>query len=174
MTWEYQSNFSELYPEAAIPEARRRKAVTILRVIEDYFGAGIELSSLRVLDVGASTGVMDRVLAEHFGYVLGLDIDRAAIERAMVANDLANLEFRVGNGLALDIPAESFDVVICAHVYEHVPDPDRLLSEIWRVLKPGGLCYFAAGNRPVAFALGFTEATGASVPAAAGARWALL
>lgn len=40
-----------------------------------------------------------------------------------------------------------FDVVICAHVYEHVLDADRLMKEIRRVLRPGGVCYFAAGNR---------------------------
>jgi SAM-dependent methyltransferase len=43
--------------------------------------------------------------------------------------------------------AECFDGVICAQVYEHVPDADRLMAEIHRVLKPGGVCYFAAGNR---------------------------
>jgi SAM-dependent methyltransferase len=37
--------------------------------------------------------------------------------------------------------------VVCNHVYEHVPDAKRLLDEIYRVLKPGGVCYFAAGNR---------------------------
>jgi SAM-dependent methyltransferase len=42
---------------------------------------------------------------------------------------------------------KKFDIVICAHVYEHVPDAKKLLEEIFRVLKPGGVCYFAAGNR---------------------------
>ena len=38
-------------------------------------------------------------------------------------------------------------MVVCAHVYEHVPDARRLMAEIWRLLRPGGVCYFAAGNR---------------------------
>ena len=42
---------------------------------------------------------------------------------------------------------ESFDIVICSHVYEHVPDPERMFDQIHRVLKPGGVCYFSAGNR---------------------------
>jgi len=42
---------------------------------------------------------------------------------------------------------ESFDLVICAQVYEHVPDSKQLLAEIKRLLKPNGICYFAAGNR---------------------------
>ena len=40
-----------------------------------------------------------------------------------------------------------FDVAICAQVYEHVPCAVQLMQEIHRVLKPGGVCYFAAGNR---------------------------
>ncbi len=35
----------------------------------------------------------------------------------------------------------------CVHVYEHVPHAKRLVSEIHRVLKPGGICFFSAGNR---------------------------
>jgi ubiquinone/menaquinone biosynthesis C-methylase UbiE len=50
---------------------------------------------------------------------------------------------------ALNLPFEdnTFDVVVCSHVYEHVPDPQRMFSEIHRVLQPGGVCYFSAGNR---------------------------
>src|SRR5258708_4206590 len=40
-----------------------------------------------------------------------------------------------------------FDVVICTHVYEHVPSPKKLFNEIYRVLKPGGVCYLAAQNK---------------------------
>ncbi len=40
-----------------------------------------------------------------------------------------------------------FDVLICAQIYEHVPNSSTLLSEIHRVLKRGGICYFSAGNR---------------------------
>jgi 2-polyprenyl-3-methyl-5-hydroxy-6-metoxy-1,4-benzoquinol methylase len=40
-----------------------------------------------------------------------------------------------------------FDVVICARVYEHVPDAVMMMDEIYRILKPGGVCYFATGNR---------------------------
>ena len=43
--------------------------------------------------------------------------------------------------------SDTFDVVICSQVYEHVPDAQVMMNEIYRVLKPGGVCYFAAGNR---------------------------
>lgn len=42
---------------------------------------------------------------------------------------------------------ETFDVITCSHVYEHVPDSNKLMNEIYRLLKRNGVCYFAAGNR---------------------------
>lgn len=44
---------------------------------------------------------------------------------------------------AIDLPTESLDVILTAHVLEHVPDTDRALSELWRVLKPGGVAFIA-------------------------------
>ncbi len=50
---------------------------------------------------------------------------------------------------ALDTVFEDnkFHVVICNQMYEHVPDPERLMNEIFRILTPGGICYFGAINR---------------------------
>ena len=39
---------------------------------------------------------------------------------------------------AIDLPDRSFDVVMTAHVLEHVPETDRALDELWRILEPGG------------------------------------
>ena len=41
----------------------------------------------------------------------------------------------------------AFDVVVCSQVYEHVADAERLMVEVRRVLRVGGICYFAANNR---------------------------
>ncbi len=41
---------------------------------------------------------------------------------------------------------ESCDLVICAQVYEHVPDDRRLAEEVYRVLKPGGVVFFSGPN----------------------------
>lgn len=51
------------------------------------------------------------------------------------------------NGMGLDFPDHHCDVVICSQVYEHLPDATRLMDEIYRVLTPHGICYFAAINR---------------------------
>ncbi len=144
----YQAGFSRLYPDAAADRAsRERKARTLVAVLADFLGGVDALRTKKVLDVGASNGVMDTILAGACGHVTGIDIDGEAIQAAQAGVTASNLEFHVGDGMALEQADASIDIVICAHVYEHVPDATRLLAEIRRVLKAGGVCYFAAGNR---------------------------
>lgn len=143
----YQSNFSALYPAAGDRESRLRKARTIASVLADHFGGTEALRRVRLLDVGASTGAIDAALATQLAEVVGIDIDADAIAAAQREQTAPNLRFVLGDAMALDFPDASFDAVLCAHVYEHVPDAARLMAEIRRVLKPGGICYFAAGNR---------------------------
>lgn len=117
----------------------------MVAVLDDYFD--VPLSELDALDIGASTGIIDNYLADYFGSMLGIDIDKAAIESATRSFSKDNLIFRPGDALATDLPDDSVDVVICSQIYEHVPDAHAMASEIFRVLRPGGVCYFAAGNR---------------------------
>ncbi|MBO6766225.1 class I SAM-dependent methyltransferase [Maricaulis sp.] len=55
------------------------------------------------------------------------------------ASPLRHAVLATANGEALPFPDRSFDRIICSEVLEHVPDPDRFLSEISRLLKPGGI-----------------------------------
>jgi ubiquinone/menaquinone biosynthesis C-methylase UbiE len=124
---------------------RERKARTMVAVLQDYLG--VHLGNLSLLNVGGSTGIIDNYLSAHFGSVVGVDIDAPAIEHAQKMYVKNNLRFNVGDALNLRFPDATFDVVICSQIYEHVPDPERMVDEIFRVLKQGGVCYFAAGNR---------------------------
>ena len=141
----YQHNFSVSSPAMHDFDGRRRKAATMVTVLRDYFE--VPLQRLRVLDVGGSTGIIDDYLANHFGSVIGIDIDVKAIDIASQTFDRNNLYFHCGDAMHLDAPDESFDVVICSQVYEHVPDSKKMIEEIFRILRPGGICYFAASNR---------------------------
>jgi ubiquinone/menaquinone biosynthesis C-methylase UbiE len=124
---------------------RQRKAATMLAVLSDALGS--RLAGARVLNVGCSTGIIDVFLAPHVQAVTGVDIDTPAIEEARLRCSVPNATFQVGDAMHLDFPDASFDVVICSQVYEHVPDPVRMMCEIGRVLRADGVCYFAATNR---------------------------
>ncbi len=117
----------------------------MLSVLEDSLHK--PLSECAVLNVGGSAGAIDNFLADHAAKVFGIDIDEGAIRHAQQTFQKENLEFRVADALNLPFDDSSFDVVICSHVYEHVPDPVKMFDEIYRVLRSGGICYFSAGNR---------------------------
>lgn len=142
---EYQHNFADIYPQMYDRENRVRKAQTALCVLREELGGRI--AQCRLLNVGSSSGAMDDAFANEFSEVVGVDIDARAVEFARANFARRNLRFELADGLDLPVEDASFDVAVCAQVYEHVPDQPRLLGEIYRVLKPGGICYFAATNR---------------------------
>ena len=141
----YQLNFSERGSEPFDVVVRRRKAATMVSVLEDYLTES--LISLSVLNVGGSAGIIDEYLGRFFESVVGIDIDEGAIRHAFESYKLPNIAFTVGDALKLPFADGVFDVVVCSQVYEHVPDADIMMAEIWRILRPGGVVYFAAGNR---------------------------
>ncbi len=143
---DYQLNYAADRPSLYDKKTREGRAFRMIKTLADFYGV-IKLKDLKVLDIGSSTGIIDNVLSYKFKQVTGTDIDEQAIKFASKNFNHKNLRFKVEDAMNLSFPANSFDVVICAQVYEHVPDPKKLFSEIYRVLKPDGVCYLAALNK---------------------------
>lgn len=141
----YQYNFSDRSTAMYQVDGRQRKAKTMVSVLKDILQD--DLSELSLLNVGGSAGIIDEYLSRYFGSVIGVDIDEKAIDHANNNFQKNNLRFDVGDAMGLQYENQFFDVVVCSQVYEHVPDASKMMREIFRVLKPGGVCYFAAGNR---------------------------
>ena len=145
----YQRDFSEIHPRTMFDELGRlqkaRKTVAV--VLDAMRSAGLDPKTARALDIGCSTGILTRHYAEFLGQVVGIDIDEGAVAWARKNRAAANVRYRVGDSMNLPFLTAEFDLVTCTHIYEHVPDARQLLDEIFRVLRPGGLCYFAAENR---------------------------
>lgn len=148
MTNDYQYDYATLHSQIMYDQqGRERKAKTMVAIAQEYF-ADKELSTLQVLDVGASTGFIDNYLASYFDTVVGIDIDSDAIAFAEKQfQNINNLKFQLGDAMQLDFADNSFDFVLCTHIYEHIPDPEKMMTEIHRVLRKNGVCYFTAGNR---------------------------
>ncbi len=143
--YEYQYDFSEMHPELYNLEARQKKANKIVAVLSDCLDG--KTQDLNLLDVGSSTGIMTSLISKSFKSGLGIDIDESAVKHAKETFGSDTLDFAVQDSMNMNIEDNSIDVITCSQVYEHVPDAFRLVAEIHRVLKPGGVCYFAAGNR---------------------------
>ena len=112
------------------------------RVIADWHGH-------TVLDLGCGGGFMAEALARRGARVIGIDPCVRAIEAAIAhAQDgRLTIDYRVASGEMLDLDAGSIDVVLCVDVLEHVDDLEKVLGEVHRVLKSGGLFVFDTINR---------------------------
>ena len=144
----YQHNFSRIIEGMYDASARTQKAAKVVAVLSDFLGKrGLKMESAQLLDIGCSTGILSTHYAQHFGSVTGVDIDAEAVAHAAKTYPHPRLRFVLGDSMRLPFSDDSFDVATCTHIYEHVPDSSRLMSEIRRVLKPGGCCFFSAGNR---------------------------
>lgn len=98
----------------------------------------------RVLDCGVGTGALSQALAKVWPTPFeldGIDISPLMLERASRNLREASVEatLRQGDVRRLPYPNGAFDLVMTAHVLEHLVDPQAALREIARVLKPGGL-----------------------------------
>ncbi|MCY7389574.1 MAG: class I SAM-dependent methyltransferase [Burkholderiales bacterium] len=123
---------------------RRQKALKTLAVLEDHLH---DLSNLDALEIGSAAGYCTVHYAARLRHISAVDIDLGAMQHALQHNPASNVSYFVMDAQHLAFPDATFDIVICMHVYEHVPDATALMGEIDRVLKPGGVCYFTAGNR---------------------------
>ena len=99
---------------------------------------------MRVLDFGCGPGTITVGLARAVdpGEIHGIDIEESQINLARAAAEAGghrNATFHVGDVTDLPFDDNSFDVAHCHAVLMHVPDTSGTLSEVKRVLKPGGI-----------------------------------
>lgn len=144
MGLKYQYHYSQLEPKMFSTQNRRKKALKIVYILKDFLKS---TKPLICLEIGCSAGRMTRIFGQHFKRVLAIDIDKEAIENARKKNRLANIKYQIADALNLPFKEKSFDVVICNNVYEHLPDPFKMMREVERVLKRDGVCYFAGPNK---------------------------
>jgi demethylmenaquinone methyltransferase/2-methoxy-6-polyprenyl-1,4-benzoquinol methylase len=95
-----------------------------------------------VIDVAAGTGQLAAALADRvgpFGRVVAIDISPQVVDRGMTAaQDLVQLEFVVGDALALPFPPATFDAATICFGLRDMPDLNGCLRELRRVVRPGG------------------------------------
>jgi ubiquinone/menaquinone biosynthesis C-methylase UbiE len=125
---------------------REQKAVKIERILEDAL-QGQDWHALHCLDIGSGSGVIADHLSSRFGRTLGLEYDYERLSAGRRPGSDAGPGFVHGDGTLLPFRDATFDVIVCAQVYEHVSSADRLAEEVWRVLRPGGICFFSGPNR---------------------------
>ncbi|MDF5751181.1 class I SAM-dependent methyltransferase [Spongiactinospora sp. TRM90649] len=144
-----QLAYSEFQGAMLDEEKRRRKAAKIIAVLGHFLGRTGEapLAGLTVADVGCSAGfIADELAAAGAARTFGLDIDVPGLRKAAERFG-ERVEFVCADGTAMPFPDSSIDVLVFNHIYEHVVDPDAIMAEMRRVLRPDGVLYLGLGNR---------------------------
>ncbi|MEM6385457.1 MAG: bifunctional 2-polyprenyl-6-hydroxyphenol methylase/3-demethylubiquinol 3-O-methyltransferase UbiG [Pseudomonadota bacterium] len=102
-----------------------------------------------VLDLGCAGGFMAEAMAANGARVTGIDPAAQAIEAARAHAESSALDIRYDVGVGEHLPYDNaaFDYVVCVDVLEHVQDLNKVLREVARVLRPGGLFLFDTINR---------------------------
>ena len=122
-----------------------------------YIRQAAPLQGARVLDVGCGGGILSEAMARDGARVLGIDLAQAVLDVAelhALESRLA-VEYRaVGAEELAAAQPDSFDLVTCMEMLEHVPDPAATLKALAALVKPGGNVIVSTLNRkPQAFAV---------------------
>ncbi len=134
----------------AKPYASIEEAPEILVSLGQLLACFKPLPDQVVLDFGAGSCWTSRALAQLGVEVIACDASETALrfgrqlfERFPVVGDQPSPTFLHFDGYKLDIGDESVDAVCCFDAFHHVPNPEEVLTEFFRILRPGGVAAFS-------------------------------
>jgi len=115
------------------------------------------LAGKKVLDVGCGGGILSEAMAQRGAKVSGIDMGEAPLKIAKLHALESELDINYQKipveELAEQEP-ESYDIVTCLEMLEHVPDPASIIRACYKLCKPGGQVFFSTLNRnPKSFLL---------------------
>jgi 2-polyprenyl-6-hydroxyphenyl methylase/3-demethylubiquinone-9 3-methyltransferase len=108
------------------------------------------VKNAKILDVGCSAGAHSIDIASENEAVVGFDPEVSALKKFgawVKERKLKNLTIDEGVAEKMPYPNNYFDLVVCSEVLEHVQNIKKSVSEMFRVLKPGGLLFLSMPNK---------------------------
>lgn len=137
------------------PDGESRPLHDLNPVRAAYIAARADLRGAKLADVGCGGGLLSEALTRAGAKVSGIDLGEKVIQIAKLHLHESNLvvDYRVQSSTELAAAEpESFDVVCCMELIEHVPDPAALVNDLAAMLRPGGRLFMSTLNRtPTAF-----------------------
>lgn len=143
------SNYStkELMSNEFFEEVERHRYSTHPWILEHI--KKFDLKNKKVLEIGFGMGTDHLSLAKRGGNMYGIDLTPGNLEITKRRFELNNCksELTTGDAENLHYQDNSFDFVYSFGVVHHSPDTQRIISEIYRVLKPGGKCWITVYHK---------------------------
>ena len=110
----------------------------------------------RALDVGIGNGRLLPIYAPHASHITGMDISSEQLDQATQAASKLGLNFDTKlcqEASKIEIPDQSYDLIVCSRVLQHVFDWRESVAEFARILKPGGNLVLLTYNRASIYGL---------------------
>jgi len=107
---------------------------------------GVEFKNKKILEIGSGIGSMTKYLLDQGYNVTGIDINEEYIKKArrIYGDEIPILKVESAK---LPFEDNSFDIAMSFDVFEHIPDSDEHLQEVYRVLKSGGIYVLQTPNK---------------------------
>ncbi len=96
-------------------------------------------NDMQVLEIGTGTGLVARNISDSVRHITASDFSDKMIKKAQSIKHADNIKFMQADAFALPFGENSFDTVIASNILHVLPTPEKAVSEIKRVLCPGGL-----------------------------------
>jgi len=125
-------------PIALLRAVSKIKNSWVLKTIKDQFGE----SEQKVLDIGCGAGFLSNVVAKNGHRVHGVDMSEESLAVARKYDTTKTVNYLFANAYSLPFENKTFDVVCAMDFLEHVEEPAKVIEEVSRVLRPGGLFFF--------------------------------
>jgi len=117
------------------------------RIIDAFWPSGTPDSGSTLIELGCGPGFYTRRLSERFPSVSVVGIDRSLRQLSLAVQrtspTVSNCRFETGDAQALAYLSGTVDGVLASRLMTILPAPERAVSEIHRVLRPGGRCFIA-------------------------------
>jgi 2-polyprenyl-6-hydroxyphenyl methylase/3-demethylubiquinone-9 3-methyltransferase len=123
----------------------------------EYINNNAPLNNKSVIDVGCGGGILSESMAQLNANVTGIDMSQAALQAAKLHlfESKLQVDYILSTAEAMaETKSNSYDVVTCLEMLEHVPDPLSIITACAKLVKPNGDLFFSTLNRNVISYLG--------------------
>lgn len=142
--------FSDLAHRWWDPESEFKPLHQINPLRLDWIDKAAQIAGKKVVDIGCGGGILAESMAARGALVTGVDLSEKAlgVARLHLYESGQTVDYRhiSAEDLARECP-DSFDVVTCMEMLEHVPDPASTIRACATLVKPGGQVFFSTLNR---------------------------
>ncbi|MFT6067989.1 MAG: 2-polyprenyl-6-hydroxyphenyl methylase/3-demethylubiquinone-9 3-methyltransferase [Bacteriovoracaceae bacterium] len=125
-------------PIALLRAESKLKNPWVLETIKKELGDGPK----KVLDIGCGAGFLSNAMALNNHEVSGIDMSEESLKIARKYDSTKTANYQYANAYELPFEDNQFDAVCAMDFLEHVEEPERVIAEASRVLKPNGIFFF--------------------------------